>query len=50
MVADFMAWLKNPLGDASGQPSAFTLFLLIGLLLVMLALWTIIFRHIREAI
>jgi hypothetical protein len=50
MVADFIAWWKNPLGSDSGQPSAVRLFLFIGLILVLLAAWGLIFRHIREAV
>lgn len=47
MVADFVAWLKAPLGTG---PSAGTLFLFIGLVLIFIALWALIFRHIRAAV
>jgi hypothetical protein len=50
MLADFMAWLKNPLGTESGGPSALNLFLFIGLVLILLAAWALIFRHIRAAV
>lgn len=49
-MASFMNWLKNPLGTESGKPDAWRLFLLIGLVLVFVAVWAIIFRHIRENI
>lgn len=50
MVQDFFDWLKNPLRDTSGGPSGWTLFLFIGLTLVFIAAWALIFRHIREAV
>lgn len=50
MFADFMNWLANPLRDTSGGPSAWTLFLFVGLTLAILAAWALIFRHIKEAI
>jgi len=50
MFDDFLDWLANPLRDASGGPSALTLFLFIGLTLCMLGAWAILFRHIRAAI
>lgn len=50
MIDSFFSWLKNPLQDTSGGPSAWNLFLFIGLALVMLAAWGLIFRHIREAV
>lgn len=50
MLDDFFAWLKNPLGDTSGGPTAWNLFLFIGLALVSIAAWALIFRHIREAV
>ncbi len=46
----FFDWLKNPLHSESGEPSAWTLFLLIGLVLVCITAWAIIFKHIRENI
>lgn len=49
MFDSFIAWWKNPLGNDSG-PSAVTLFLFIGLILVLLAAWGLIFKHIREAL
>lgn len=50
IYTDFMDWLQNPLKNASGGPSAWTLFLFLGLVLVLLSAWGLIFRHIREAI
>lgn len=48
MWQGFINWLKNPLDTQSGQPSTFTLFLFIGLVLVLLTAWALIFNHIRE--
>lgn len=45
----FIGFLKNPVGQ-TGSGSAFTLFLLIGLVFVLIAVWGQIFVHIREAI
>jgi len=50
MLDSFISWWKNPLGNASGGPSAGNLFLVIGLILVFLVAWGIIFAHIREAV
>ena len=49
MFAELIAWWKNPFGNGEG-PSAYSLFLFIGLILVFLSAWAIIFRHIREAV
>lgn len=49
-MTSFINWLKNPLKTESGNPSTWRLFLLIGLVLVAIAAWAIIFRHIRENI
>lgn len=43
-------WLKNPLGTENEGPSALRVFLFIGLVLVAIAAWAIIFSHIRENI
>lgn len=50
MIADFVAWLKNPLKDMDGGASALNLFGLVGLTLVFITLWHFIFRHIRDAV
>lgn len=50
MFDSFAAFLKNPLGTTSGGPSSWNLFLFIGLTLVLLAAWGLIFSHIRAAI
>ena len=50
MFASFMTWLANPFDASNGGPSAYLLFLAIGLVLVMLAAWGMIFRHIRAAV
>lgn len=49
-MSAFVAWLKNPLNTESGSPSGFTIFLFIGLVLIGIAVWALIFRHIRDAI
>jgi hypothetical protein len=49
-MQSFFTFLTNPLGTTSGGPSAWNLFLFIGLVLVLLAAWGLIFAHIRAAI
>lgn len=49
-MTGFINWLKNPLSKDGSMPSTVTLFLLIGLVLVGLAVWGFIFSHIRAAI
>ena len=46
----FISWLQNPLDTESGKPDVLHLFLLVGLLLVLLGIWAMLFRHIREAV
>ena len=50
MWQDFTSWLTNPLDTQSGQPSAWTLFLFLGLIIILLVLWGLIFRHIRAIV
>jgi LPXTG-motif cell wall-anchored protein len=47
MFNEFVSWLKNPLNTETGNPSALTLFLFIGLVLVLIASWGLLFRHLR---
>ncbi len=49
-MKSFLDWLKNPLKTESGNPTAWRLFLFIGLALVFVGIWAIIFSHIREGI
>ena len=49
-MKSFIDWLKNPLQTESGSPSAWRLFLFIGLVIVLIAVWGVIFSHIRENI
>lgn len=49
MFTGFMDWLADPLDSENGSPSAMTLFLFVGLIVVCLAAWGLIFQHIRAA-